>query len=164
MFKPTNFMSKFLLKLCFTGDRPLIKTCEKFDKLWNQNMTYQYNISKGSFCSDGPRGPYWFECNEEILPNVTFVHNRNEICFVDMDKGQADKSNEECLNNITDILKSGKQFHLLWLVHGFLSSPITDGFQKLQESYVKNYQTKDNDMLIIAVVHWNREHLGKHYY
>ena len=139
------------------GKGPLRKTCDAFDQLWNQGREYQYEFKSGSFCSDASKGPYWFECDVEILPNVTFFHNRNETCLVDMDLGPSNEKNVECLNAVADILKSDdKQFYLLWLVHGFQSGPN----ELLQKSYVEKYQTDEIDMLV-ALVNWNKDNLGK---
>ena len=140
------------------GKEPLRKTCEPFDQLWNQGMEYQYEFKSGSFCSDASHGPYWFECDLEILPIVTFFHNRNEICLVDMDLGPSNEKNEECINVVADVLKSDKQFYLLWLVHGFRDG--SNAFELLQKSYVEKYQTDEIDMLV-ALVNWNKDNLGK---
>ena len=138
------------------GKEPLRKKCEAFDQLWNQGMEYQYVFESGSFCSDASNGPYWFECDLEILPNVTFFHNRNEICLVDMDLGPSNEKNEGCINSVTNVLKSDKQFYLLWLVHGFKSGPN----ELLQKSYVEKYHTDELD-IVVGVVNWNKDHLGR---
>ena len=146
------------------------KRCKLFDKLWTEN-TYEYKVPKKSFCSDtcglfgyGYQDPYWFQCEEKIMPDIHFFFSNNETCHVRSEKGIKDPNNAACIKEVSEFLNKSSTNDvftnkLVYITHGF-----GEGLEKrylnrnwmieLKNSTLQRYAWENGDTVVVGIVSW----------